>query len=232
MIARAALLCSAALLLTGCFDGQYDVGLKNDGSGRVAVRIVLDKELSRDILKDGKGKLKQQKLESDLGKNARTSQHVENGQIVIDHSLDFRSLSEVTGGDVEIEVRNAGRTGFGATKSIVRFATSADPAKTHDKKDGGDDYGAEILNQMFKGHEMRVTLHLPCVVENANTIFDPHDKAAYAPKIDKSWFRGSTVEWRLPMAVALAQEIHGGPRFYTATCWSFSGITPGRSRTK
>jgi hypothetical protein len=229
MIARVLLLGSAALLLAGCFDGHYDLGLNNDGSGRIAIQIVLDKDLSRDILKEGKGGKDKLKSESDLGKNAHTSQHVENGSIVIDHSLDFKSLAEITGGDVDVEVRSTGHTGFGATRSVVRFATSSSPKKSG--KPDADEYGAQIMDQMFKGHEMRVTMHLPCVVENANTIFDPRNKAAYAPTIDKSWFRGSTVEWRLPMAVALTPEQHS-PRNYIATCWSYSGITPGRSQSK
>ena len=223
---RALLIGCTALLLTGCFDARYDVGLNNDGSGSIAIEIVLDKDLSRDLLKDGKGKLDKQANQSQLGKNAKTNQRVENGSIVVSQSLAFKSLSDITGGDVDVEVQNLGRSFVGVSRSRIRLATTNNRAKA--KHDSGGEMADQFVSQMFKGHEMRVTMHLPCTVESAQELH--HNGAVYAAKVDKSWFAGSTVEWRLPMADALALQEHGHSDF-VATCWSWSGITPGRSRT-
>jgi len=223
---RAVVLAGVALVLTGCFDARYDVGLNNDGSGSIAIEIVLDKDLSRDLLKEGKGKLDKQANQSQLGKNAKTSQRVENGSIIVSQHLAFQSLSDITGGDVEIDVQNLGRNFVGVSRSRVRLGTSNNRAKA--KRDSGGDMADQFVGQMFKGHEMRVTMHLPCTVESAQDLH--HNGAVYPAKIDKSWFGGSTVAWRLPMADALALQEHGHSDF-VATCWSWSGITPGRSRT-
>lgn len=218
----------AALLLSGCFDGHYDIGLKNDGSGTVAIDLILDKDLSHDILKEGKGKFKQAD-QSQLGKNAHSSQRVENGSLIISQSLAFKSLSEITGGNVDIEVANLGRSTFGVAHSRIRFATSRSPGAKGQKQAPGD-VGDQLIDQMFKGHEMRVTMHLPCQVESAEPL--RRDGAVYAPTVHKSWFGGSTVEWRVPMPVMIKMDSHGGPHAFVTTCWSFAGITPGRNRTK
>ncbi len=218
----------AALLLAGCFDGHYDIGLKNDGSGTVAVDLVLDKDLSRDVLKQGKGKF-QQADQSQLGKNAHSSQRVENGSLIISQKLDFKSLSEITGGNVDIEVTKLGRSTFGIARSRIRFAASRNPAaKGHQQAPG--DVGDQFIDQIFRGHEMRVAMHLPCQIERAEPL--RRDGAIYAPTVHKSWFGGATVEWRVPMPVMIKTDSRGGPRDFVATCWSFAGITPGRSRTK
>jgi hypothetical protein len=226
MMLRAVVLTGVALLLAGCFDARYDLGLNNDGSGTIAVDIVLDKDLSRDIIKDGKGKLDKQANQSQLGKNAKNSQRVENGSIVVNQRLAFKTLSEITGGDVDVEVQNLGRNFVGVSRSRIRLATSRNPAKA--KADSGGAMADQFVGQMFKGHEMRVTMHLPCAVESADEL--RHDGAVYAPKVEKSWFSGSTVEWRVPMADILALQAHGGRHDFVATCWSWAGITPGRNR--
>lgn len=223
---RVVLLAGAALLLTGCFDGHYTVGLNNDGSGTVAVELVLDKDLSRDILKDKKGKLDQGASQAPLGKNARSSQRVENGAIVVSQVLDFKSLQEITGGGVNIEVQNLGRSMLGMARSRIRFANTTN--QDHHKK-AADNVGDRLVEQMFKGHEMRVTMHLPCSVEAAESV--SRDGVVYAPTVSKTWFNGSTVEWRVPMAVMIKMDAQGGPHDFVATCWSFSGITPGKSHT-
>jgi hypothetical protein len=217
----------AALLLSGCFDGHYDIGLKNDGSGTVAVDLVLDTDLSRDVLKEGKGKF-QQADQSQLGKNAHSSQRVENGSLIISQRLNFKSLSEITGGNVDIEVSSLGRSTFGVARSRIRFATSRNPGEKGQKQ--ADDVGDQLIDQMFKGHEMRVTMHLPCQVESAEPL--RRDGAVYAPTVNKNWFGGATVEWRVPMPVMIKMDSHGGPHDFVATCWSFAGIKPGRSRVK
>jgi hypothetical protein len=226
MKTRAFVLASAAVLLTGCFDGHYDLGLKNDGSGRLAVEIVLDKDLSRDILKENKGKLSPELDHSSLGKNARKSQRIENGAIVIAETLDFRSLPEVSGGNVDIEVKALGRTILGAARSQDRFAATAHPAGG--PKNDRSDFGRQLVDQVFKGHTFTLTMRLPCVVEGASTVVA--DGVSYSPKIDKGWFRGSTVAWSMPMSAAFGSE--GTARDFTATCWSYAGITPGRSRAR
>jgi hypothetical protein len=229
MIARGMLLAGAAVLLTGCFDGHYDLALHNDGSGRIAVDIVIDKDMSRDILKAKHGKLDAEVADGGLGRNAHTTQRVENGSVVIHNELDFRSLAEITGSSVDVEVKPLGRTVLGAQRSLIRFSNSANGAAAR-KYNRDDDVGNQFVRQMFKGHEMTVTMHLPCAVETASSF--TIDGERYAPKIDAGWFSGSTVAWRLPMAAAIALEDHGGQHDFSATCWSYAGIKPGHSRNR
>jgi len=225
MKTRFAVVLGTGLLLGGCFDAHYDVALNNDGSGTLVIDVVLDKALSRDILKEGKGKLGQEMPVKSLGKNAVESQRVENGSIVIRQSLAFKTLSDITAPGVDIEVQDLGRNLVGVDRSRIRFGTGHDPAVP--KNDKNSAFASALAAQMFKGHEMRVTMHLPCVVENAESM--KSDDAVYAPKVETSWFHGSKVEWRLPMSAMM--ELSRQQQDFAVTCWSFKGIPAGRSGT-
>jgi len=228
MKARFAVVLGTALFLGGCFDGHYDIALNNDGSGTLTMEVVFDKDLSKDILKDKKAKPDKQMMQPSLGKNARSSQRVEDGRVVASQTLAFKTLAEITASDLDIEVQNLGRNLVGVSRSRIRFGTGSNPNGPKEGKP--DSFGAGIAAQMFKGHEMRVTMHLPCVVEKAETVKNGDD--SYAPKVEKSWFNGSNVEWRVPMSAMLemAERPHG--RDFSVTCWSFKGIPAGHSRTE
>jgi len=223
MKTRFAVVLGTGLLLGGCFDAHYDVALNNDGSGTLVIDVVIDKALSQDILKEGKGKPGGEMPVKSLGKNAVESQRVENGSIVIRQSLAFKTLSDITASDVDVEVQDLGRNLVGVDRSRIRFGTGHNPVAP--KGDKNSDFTSALAAQMFKGHEMRLTMHLPCVVERAETV--KNGEALYAPKVEKSWFHGSSVEWRLPMSAMM--ELSRQQQDFAVTCWSFKGIPAGRS---
>jgi hypothetical protein len=223
MKARFAVLLAAGLLLGGCFDAHYDIALDNDGSGSIAMDVLLDKDISRDILKNGKPGLTTER-KGGLGRNAVERRRVENGRIVISQTLAFKTLSEISASDVDLEVRDLGRTFYGMDRSLIRFSAGDNGGRRN--QDGHDAFAAGFAAQMFKGHEMRVVMHLPCTVEMANT--PAYEDARFVPKVEKSWFHGSSVEWKLPMAAMMAMSEDGGTSF-TVTCKSFRGIPAGRS---
>jgi|WetSurMetagenome_2_1015567.scaffolds.fasta_scaffold31870_3 hypothetical protein len=224
MKARFAVLLGAGLLLGGCFDAHYDIALNNDGSGSIVMDVLLDKDVSRDILqKNGKPDFKTEK-KGGLGKNAVERRRVENGRIVISQSLAFKTMTEISASDVDLEVRDLGRTLYGMERTLIRFGAGDNGGRRNTDKH--DPFAAGFAAQIFKGHEMRVSMHLPCTVESANTL--SYEDASYVPKVEKSWFHGSSVEWKLPMVAMMAMSEAGGTSF-TVTCKSFRGIKPGRS---
>jgi hypothetical protein len=221
---RPIVLACAAFLLAGCFDARYDLTLHNDGSGKVSVDLVLDRDLSRNIQRQNGGAPEQLKT-SPLGRNARASQRFDNGSLVMRQALDFRSLAEVTGGDITIEVQDIGRSYFGVKRNRIRFAVSHRP--TDAPRSDSNAMIGQIITRMFEGHELRLAMHLPCTVESADSL--TIDGKAYPAKISATVFGPSTVEWHVPMTAVMAMQSQTFPHDFVATCWSFKGITPSRN---
>lgn len=214
-----------SLVLAGCFDARYDVNLNNDGSGRVAVDVVLDKEISQDMLKRNAKGMDFQPDGSQLGKSAQTERRVENGQIIVRQTLDFKTPAEINAREVNLTIDDLGRSILGVARSRIRLSTGKHPTGPKDINDRT--VGDKIVTEMFKGHEIRVTMHLPCTVENARELM--RDKSVFAPTVKKSWFGTSTVTWRMPLAEYLILQNRRERDVFEAICWSWAGIKPGRS---
>jgi hypothetical protein len=221
-------LAGAALLLTGCFDGRYDLTLRNDGAGTLRLDVLLDKDISKEILKaeNGKpGKIGDVEKQALLGKNAKSSRLVENGRVGMRQELAFKKLSEVTSDDLDIEVQDFGRNLLGVVHSRVRFGTGRNPsAKPQEKQEPAAD---AMAAKMLASYSIRVTMHLPCVIDNATSL--KNGDTVYAPKIEKSFWNGSTVSWEVPMPAMLAFSKKPKDNDFAATCWSFMGIPAARS---
>jgi hypothetical protein len=224
-LASGAVFAAAAFVLCGCFDVQYDVTLRNDGSGSVVTKIAYDKETSGYMTQNGAKPQTESKVLRN-GKPVPKTSKMQDGRLTETQTVDFKRLSELTMPGTGIEVIDMGRSFLGADTSRVRMnfgKRGADPKKPGGESPATNKMIAEIMN----GHYLTVTLHLPCNVETANNLSIAGTKVA--PTVEKSMFHGSTVAWKIPMAAVFNSSNNEAPKF-DVVCWSWYGIPAGKSK--
>jgi hypothetical protein len=225
-LASGAVFAASAFILGGCFDVQYDVTLHNDGSGTISTKIVYDKEMS--AYASQKGNTPQS--ESDVLRNGKPVPRVSkmrDGRLTEEQIVDFVRLSDLTMPGNAVEVTDLGRSILGVDRSRVQVNFGKPQNRTAAKHDEESPEAKKMIAEIMNGHYLTVTLHLPCNVENANTL--KMAGTVIVPDVEKSMFHGSTVKWQIPMATVFTSSNKDAPRF-DVVCWSWMGIPAGKSK--
>jgi hypothetical protein len=212
---------ASALLLAGCFDIAFDIDLKSDGSGTIAAKTVLSRDMSK-LAKEDKGKSTPELLAKD-NKAVTVTRSETDGRLTTGETLAFRRLSDVSLDDSRFEVIDLGRTIYGVDRSHIRFVTGGES----DRKGGREpSEKSEIVTSLLKGYFYTLTLHVPCNVGKASS--PKISGTAVAPNIQTSFWHGSTVQWKLPMELFFAAA--GKRQVFEVECWSWFGIPAGKTK--
>ncbi|MBS0471904.1 MAG: hypothetical protein JSR60_12580 [Proteobacteria bacterium] len=218
---RAAVLLAAGLLLSGCFDLNIGLNLKSDGSGTLTNEVIFSKEMT-DTFKQTGGKLPQPKA-SNGGKQTSA---MRGGRLVQTNLITFSAVSGITMSGQGLEVRDLGRTWFGAHRSAIVLGSSGKPAPKPSTSDKDNPFYKAMMAQ-FDGHFVSVTMAVPCNVSHADPI--KMGKRSIAPTVESSWTSGATVRWKVPLHDMLSDDGTNDVRF-ALECWSWNGIAPGKSK--
>lgn len=219
--ARIAVLAATSLLLAGCFDLKIGVDLKSDGSGTLTNEVIFSKEMT-DTLKQTGGKMPQPKM----NEGGRQTSAIRGGQMVQTNVVTFTSVSGLKMSGQGLEVRDLGRTWFGAHRSEIVLGGSNQSGSKPSSSDRNNPFYKAMMAQ-FEGHFVSVTMHVPCNVSRADPI--RVGNKSVAPSIESSWSSGATVRRKLSLLDMMSDHGPGDARF-SLECWSWNGIVPGKSK--
>lgn len=214
---RSGAMLAAALLLAGCFDVDFNVNIKRDGSGSIAVKMALGPQLTEAVKGEKMDGRKGLLAPHNPGTAVTTA--IVDGRRVVTETLRFAKLSDVTMETMTLEVIDRGPGPFGVKLSRVRLAPSNSRPGSTPTPSG------TISADVFRGYHYGMTMHLPCIVAKATPT--DRDGKKLDLKVENSMANGATVEWKMPLVLMDASA----PAF-EIECWSWHGIVPGKTKAK
>jgi hypothetical protein len=216
LTSRLALIVAAAFALTGCFDLELTLNLNSDGSGTLASRAILSKQI---VDLGARTRPPESRL---LGEGrVRRKTEIRNGQLVQEEFTEFDNLQElrgIEGGSIEVTAR--GSTFWGAERSRVRWIL-----RTSKHQSEAPPPDPRMIEPMVRGHILIVEMNVPCTVTTARDVtLNTTTVPAY---ISRNVLAGSKVRWVVPLAALMATP--NDKIVFDLECWSFAGIKPGKT---
>lgn len=188
---------AASFLLSGCLDIAFDISLKGNGTGSIAVGTTFGPQLT-ELMKDDKTDTSDTFL-AKYNKDAVISEDIVNNRLTRTETIDFKALSDVTLAGSSLEVSDLGQTAEGRYRQHIRFVPDAD------KDDEESDQDSKKTAAIFKGYFFSTTIHVPCTVTEATpkAVGDTPIEA----RIENGTGGGATVSWKIPLDLLI---LNGG----------------------
>jgi len=198
---RWAILCVAAIGLSGCFDLTQRVAIGRDGSGWYEAAITAEGIV---------GEALRNKNANNLAGNNRavTTTSDTDGRVTQRSVVDFKSLSNLAFSDqgMSLTLRGSSFLGLGPSEMTFRRSFAVDRARAeHEDLDQSSGMGRQIAQSLLGDHTYVFSVTLPGSIERIAPVVI--GGVTIRPEVTGDFYHGHTITWRMPlymMAVAHA----------------------------